>query len=269
MKRRISILAVIVLAATMIMSSFSVVFAQNDYLKVQDLANIIDDTKEAEIEAYLESTCASKQFDVVIVTTNKTDIDLESSADDFYDKYGFGYGDNHDGCLLLITADSQGPKDYHISTTGYGITALTDYGIQYLGENLVSDFKNNNIGTALLNYSNNVFDLYDLAKAGTPYDAPPKTFNWVRSIIFSLIAGFLVALILAAGQKRQLKSVRLQRAASNYLREGSLNVKRHSDVYLYSTVTSVARPENNNNGGSSTHIGSSGTTHGGGGGSFR
>lgn len=269
MKRKISILAVIALAATMIMSSFRMAYAENNYLKVQDLANIIDDSKEAEIEAYLESTCAEKQFDVVIVTTSQTDINLEASADDYYDKYGFGYGDNHDGCLLLITADSQGPKDYHISTTGYGITALTDYGIQYLGNNLVSDFKSDNIGTALMNYSKSVFSLFDQAKAGTPYDVPPKTFNWPRSIIFSLIIGFLVAILLASGHKKQLKSVRLQRAAASYLREGSLNVKRHSDVYLYSTVTSVARPENNNSGGSSTHVGSSGTTHGGGGGSFR
>ncbi len=269
MKKKLSILAIVLLTATLLGASYSISFAENDYLKIEDFAEIIDDTKEAELEAYLESTCQEKQFDVVIVTTRETDIDLQSTADDFYDNYDFGYGSNHDGCLLLMTVDDEGPLDYHISTTGYGITALTDYGIDYLGSTLVSDFKSDGIEEALENYAENVFDLYDQAVAGEAYDEPEAQFNWGFEAVVALIIGFIIALFLARGHKKQLKSVRKRKEASNYLRPGSLKVARSQDIYMYSTVTSTRRVDSESSGGSSTHIGSSGTTHGGGGGSFR
>ncbi len=270
MRKRLHILAVALLVATMLGASYSIALAENDYLKIQDFAEILDQTEKEELENYLETTCQEKQFDIVIVTTRDTDIDLMSTADDLYDENDFGYGANKDGCLLLLTVDDEGPLDYYISTTGFGITALTDYGIDYLGSTLVDDFKANGLESALDSYARNVFGLYDQAIAGEPYDEPPAQFNWTSSIGMALILGLIIALVLAGGHKKQLKSVRLKRAASNYLRPGSMKVSRSSDVYMYSTVTSTMRAESESSGGgSSTHVGSSGTTHGGGGGSFR
>ena len=54
-------------------------------------------------------------------------------ADDLYDYCQYGYGPDMDGVLLLV---SVGDRKWHISTCGYGITAFTDAGIQYLGEQM-------------------------------------------------------------------------------------------------------------------------------------
>ena len=56
-----------------------------------------------------------------------------SYADDTYDYNGYGYGNNRDGLLLLISMED---RDWYISTTGYGITAFTDAGIQYIGNKI-------------------------------------------------------------------------------------------------------------------------------------
>ena len=68
----------------------------------------------------------------------------------------------------------------------------------------------------------------------------------------------------------KLKSVHMQAAAGNYVKDGSVDISEMRDLYLYSNITKRARPKNDNNsgGGSSTHISSSGETHGGGGGKF-
>lgn len=63
-------------------------------------------------------------MDVVVVTTNtlvkKT---VQEYADDIYDYGNFGYGQDKDGILLLISLGEE--NDCYISTCGYGITAFT------------------------------------------------------------------------------------------------------------------------------------------------
>ena len=65
------------------------------------------------------------------------------------------------------------------------------------------------------------------------------------------------------------RKFRFQAAASNYIKDNSLNINERRDLFLYNTVTRTAKPKNDDSGGgSSTHTSSSGTTHGGGGGKF-
>ncbi|MBQ7810328.1 MAG: hypothetical protein IJ346_05120 [Clostridia bacterium] len=85
-------------------------------------------------------------------------------------------------------------------------------------------------------------------------------------IVFSLVAGFVIALISVLVMKGKLKSVRRQPAAKDYLVPGSMNVTSSRDIFLYRNVTKRAKPKESS--GSSTHTSSSGRSHGGGGGSF-
>ena len=91
---------------------------------------------------------------------------------------------------------------------------------------------------------------------------------WVfpsRNIIISIAIGFVIALIVVSSMKQKLKTVELQRDATTYVKQGSMQVNVERDFFLYSTITRVAKPKNN---GSSTHTSSSGRSHGGGGGRF-
>ena len=93
---------------------------------------------------------------------------------------------------------------------------------------------------------------------------PDEKFNIFGSIIISLVVGAVIALIVTLIMKGQLKSVRYQSAASNYLKAGSMKVTLSREFFLYRNVSKIKKADNNS-GGSSTHVSSSGRSHGGGG----
>lgn len=78
----------------------------------------------------LEEISERQECEVAVVTVDslegKTSQDY---ADDFYDYNGYGYGKDDDGILLLISMED---RDYAITTYGFGITAFTDAGLQYV-----------------------------------------------------------------------------------------------------------------------------------------
>jgi len=59
------------------------------------------------------------------------------------------------------------------------------------------------------------------------------------------IVGLVIGLIVVFIMKGQLKSVRKQSAAANYVLEGSLQMHSSSDRYLYQNTTRVEIPQNN------------------------
>ncbi len=89
------------------------------------------------------------------------------------------------------------------------------------------------------------------------------------SLLISLAVGILVSLIVTGKMKGKLKTVRMQPAAEEYVRKGSMLVTESSDLFLYSHVDRRAKSKDDDSGGgSSTHTSSSGSSHGGGGGKF-
>ena len=88
-----------------------------------------------------------------------------------------------------------------------------------------------------------------------------------------LIAAFVIALIVALVLKGQMKSVRRQSGASSYVRDGSFQLTRVQDIYLYTTTHRRKIETNSGNrsgggGGSSTFRSSSGGSFGGRSGKF-
>ena len=184
-------------------------------------------------------------------------------ADDYYDYNGY----KNDGCLLLLCIDD---REWYISTKGYGITAFTDYGIDFIGEQLKPELKAKNYYGACDEFADLCDEFIKEAKKGTPYDTNHKrrdTFDYVFAVLISLGIGLAVAVITALSIKSKYKPVRLKAEANDYLVQGSLNVRNSYDNFLYTHVTRTRR-EKNNGGGSSTHTSSSGSSHGGGGGSW-
>lgn len=235
--------------------------------RLVDGADILTDSEEEMLLSKLDTVSEKLQFDIVIGTTYGLDgHSIRDAADDYYDYNGFGYGSNSDGCVLLV--DMQG-RDWWISTCGYGITALTDAGIEYIGEKFESDLTDGNYYDGFNTYIDLVEEFVVQAESGQPYDTsnlPKEKYNWFFGILFSLVLGFGIALIVVCVMKGKLKSVRRQPAAHDYLVEGSMNVTASRDMFLYRNVTRRAKPKESS--GSSTHSSSSGRSHGGGGGSF-
>ncbi len=57
--------------------------------------------------------------------------------------------------------------------------------------------------------------------------------------------GLLIGLVTVLVLRAQLKSVRMQAGAANYIRPDSMVVHVSNDIYLYSTVTKIPIPKDN------------------------
>ena len=246
----------------------SVAAAQLSGTRLVDDAQLLTNYQINEIRQQLDIISEKHQVDIIIVTQdsigNKTP---RQFADDYFDYNGYGYGSNRDGVLLLISMED---SDWYISTSGFGITAFTDAGIDYIGEQFTYDLSSGNYGGAFLTFADLCDEFITAARNGEPYDSdnlPKEPYDVVFSLVIAVIIGFVVALIATAIMKGQLNSIRSQIGAGNYVKTGSMNVTESRDMFLYRRVDRRLRPQNNGSG-SSTHRSSSGRSHGGGGGKF-
>lgn len=269
MKKHIfSVLFTLILCiATMITPAF----AKADMPRLVDNAGLLTDAEQSRLLAKLDEISEKQRADIVVVTADtldgKTPMDY---AEDFYDYNGYGYGEEYDGVLLLVSIED---RDWWISTCGYGMTAITDDGINYISDKFLPYMKDGNYAKAFSTYAKLCDDFFSQAKNGQPYDGehmPKEPFNFGLWLLVAVGIGIGIALGTTGSMKKKLKSVKLQSAAGNYVKANSMNITESRDIFLYNTVTRTEKPKsgNSSSGGSSTHCSSSGQTHGGGGGKF-
>lgn len=240
----------------------------SDGSRLVDAADLLTDSEEAQILAKLDEISERQQFDIVIVTADTIDGKSPTAyADDFYDYNGYGYGANNDGCLLLVSMED---RDWWISTTGYGITALTDAGIDYIGEQFVSYLSDADYVNGFEKFADLVDEFVTQAKTGEPYDVgnlPKSAKDTAIGVLVAIGIALVIALIAVFKVKSNYKPVKFKSSASDYLVNGSFMLTGQYDNFVTSSVTQT-KIESSSSGGSSTHSGSSGTSHGGGGGKF-
>ena len=96
-----------------------------------DEAGLLTEEESSALLNKLEDISRRYENEVGIVTVNSLEgKTAEAYADDYYDYNGYGYGENDDGLLLLI---SMGEREWAISTYGYShTTAFTDAGLEYI-----------------------------------------------------------------------------------------------------------------------------------------
>lgn len=230
--------------------------------RLADEAELLSGTEYAAVEQRLDEISAQYGLDVVIVTTDTTGGRTPMEyADDYFDYHDYA----SDGVLLLVSMEE---GNWWISTTGYGITAFTDAGIEYIGEKVVPYLSDGEYAQAFTLFADLCDQFLSQAETGDPFDThnlPKEPFKPVRSAVIALVIGLAAAFFTTGFMKRKLKSVAQKTQANDYVTPGSLQITRSRDFYLY---THLDRREKAQSGGSSTHTSSSGTTHGGGGGKF-
>lgn len=245
---------------------FIPVFASEPEL-LNDGISCLSQSEAKQVSQRLEEVSNKLDFDVVIVTTdNLQGKSISAFADDYFDYGGYGRGANKDGCVLVVYYDGSSTQRW-ISTSGYGITALTDYGIQYIGTRTATLMDNGEFVSAFLDYADLCDELVVQARAGHPLDnqsSSRKEGNLLLKIIIAVIIGLIAGFIAITIIKSKYKPVKFKANARDYLVNGSLQLTASYDNFRTSTVSRTAI-NNNSSGGSSTHTSSSGRTHGGGG----
>ena len=231
--------------------------------RLTDDAGLLTSVEFAALEEKLDEISQRQGVDIVIVTVDSTQgADPQDFADDWFDYNDYA----EDGILLLVSMEE---SDWHVSTTGYGITVVTDAGLEYMSDKFVPLLSDGEYDEAFHTFADLCDEFITQANTGDPYDShnlPKEPFNVVINLIICLLIGLVVALIATGSMKRELKSVRKQQRADAYVTPGSLQLTNSRDLFLYDQVTRTERPKSTS--GSSTHTSSSGTSHGGGGGKF-
>ncbi len=239
--------------------------------RLVDEAELLSKSEAEKLLATLDEISERRQLDIVVVTNNSLgEKNVTQYADDFFDYNGYGFGENHDGILLLLSMDT---REWAISTCGSGIDIFTDRGQEYMTDEFLPYISDGEYYDGFNRFAELCDEFAgEYADSGKAYDygnMPKQPFGWVKAIIGSLPIGLVAGLIVALVLCSQLNSVKPQNLADEYAKKGSLKLTEKNDLYLYHTITRTARPKDTDSssggssGGSSSHSSSSGSSHGG------
>lgn len=219
---------------------------------VEDYADVLTDTEEAELLSKLEALGAANDIEVGVVTVDSYEgKDPQAFADDFYDYNGYGYGENDDGFIVVFnTGEGDGNRNLAISTHGKGIDLLTDMEIDVIIEMMITPIKNGDFAGAFDNFVSECESAIDESIS-------------ILAIPLAIAIGFGLAFLIVKIQASKLKTVVQKADAADYV--GNVVLTYQNDQFMYRNVTSSPKAKSDS---SSTHTSSSGRTHGGGGRSF-
>ena len=261
MKKLLSISIVFLLILSLMIPAFA-----SSKPLVVDNAELLSAQEEARITQRLQQASDKYNMDFVLVSTKTLDgKSIEAYADDYFDNNGYGIGRKGDrsGVLLLVYDDGTNQTRRHISTSGDGIKAFTDYGIQEAGKKLAALMDDGKWYEAGILFADICEKYAQAAEDGNPIDKP-KEKKVALSIIVIIAAALVCAFLAVSVVKGKCKPVRFKSNATDYLVGGSLNVTGAYDNFRTTSVTRTPIQSNSSRGGSSTHTSSSGRTHGGG-----
>ena len=224
---------------------------------IYDEADLLTDSEEAALEQKLQQISHACDAQLVVCTIASMDGgDIDSFVDYLYDSMGFGYGENHDGVLLLVCMD---PREFRILSNGYAGVAIGTDEIDLLSGNIKPYLSDGQYATAFDTFADRCETDLDGYLNGYP-------FNFGENLLISLVIGFVVGLIVVLILKGQLKTVRKQNQANVYVRANSMQVDVRQDIFLYRNITRTRKQKDTSSGSSGSSSG--GTARSKGGGSF-
>ena len=179
--------------------------------------------------------------------------DVFEAGMNLYERWELGYGQERNGLLLIL---SMAERDYALVTYG-SVThrAFTDYGQDYLCEQFLDNFRNDDWAGGFQDYLNTGAWLLEQAKNGTPYDVDtaPKGFNPLI-IVIPLVLALAVCLVLTG----QMKTAKRKTEAGDYMVPNGVEMRIVQDMFTHRTVTRQVIQNENKGGGGGTTVNSRG-----------
>lgn len=236
------------------------VSAASELSRVEDYADLLTPYEEEYLREVLDEKSEELQFDIVVLTTNSTGgKSSQAYADDFYDYNGYGMGENYDGVLLLVNMEY---REWYISTTGYGMEAISNAEVQEIGDEVASYLSYGDYGQAFQEFGELVQREVEKERDSEVVD----TGEVILRLVIALVIGMGLAFIPVTVMKKQLNNVKAKVEAGDYVKRDQIAITEQRDLFLYRNISRRMRPKSNSSSGG--HRGSSGRSHGGGGGRF-
>lgn len=247
----------LLLAACFTVTAFA---TQSDY--VIDEAGLFTDAQRQALEQRAAAISAEYDFGVYIVTledfrdyTNSSNI--EKFAVRYYDDHDFGFGDDHAGTMLML---SMAERDYCLDfNSKRADTIFTEAGRDWMENRFLLHFRGNDFYSGFNEYLNTCEEYLEAARNGEPVGQgmPSSADEEKLSPAIALIPGAIAALLVGIFTCAPMHSAGTKRDADQYVVQGSLNLRRRSDMFLHRSVS--RRPRQTQSSGGSGH--SSGSHH--------
>lgn len=257
MKKITSLLIILLLAASLTVTAF----AAGGSPKIIDNANVLSSAEEAMLETQALALVNKYDMDVVILIEDSIGYqNVTDYADDYFDYNGYGVGSKHSGVLFLLDMDE---REWAISTCGNTIDALTDYGQEQIMDKVLDYLGNDEYYDGFCAYLELLDEYFEAYEKGEPIDQQRDLFDIIFDLFVALGIGAVAGGITITIMKAGMKTVRPQRGAQSYVKDGSFKLTKQRDMFLYSNTSRTRKQSSSSGGGSSTHRSSSGRSHGG------
>ncbi len=161
------------------------------------------------------------------------------AATHFFQEHDLGYGEGHDGVLLLLSMQA---RDYAYIVTGEKASSVFDEDTQIDIESyFLDEFA-----------EDQWFEGFEVYLQQTEFEIQYGWMSNLFALIIIVLISFSIALLAGFTHKSKLKSVKLNRSAMDYIKHDSSNVQVKEDVFTHTTETRVKiSKEGNSRGGSS------------------
>ena len=237
-KRLISLAAILALLAVLWVPVLAAE-PQLDY--VTDAALLLTDEEWLALEERAEEISRQYQCGVYIVTlddfTRYVDTDsVYEAAKAIYVGYDLGLGEEQSGVLLLL---SMAERDYALISSGWGNTALTDYGKDRLSEAFLDNFGDDDWYGGFTDYLERCAGMMRSAEAGTPMDVGTSPRIWLVGMLISIGLGCMAAYLICLLLENQMKSVGRKQEANTYLQTDRIDITAREDHFINVTQTRV------------------------------
>lgn len=254
-------------------------FADGDMEYAVDSAEVLTTEELETLKSKLSQISDENNIDVGVVTVDSLDgKTAQEFANDLFEQNKFGKGENKDGILLLVATED---REWAMSTHGSAKEAFNEEGLDYLSGEFIQCLADSDYYSAFENFANNAKELSTMYVAGEPYGVEEyidggnytvdenivddkKGINNEVWIPLSIVIGCVISLIIMLMYKSQLKSVKSESRADDYLID--MKLIKSQDIFLYRTVTRTMRPKNEDHGNNFSSSG--GSDYGGSSGSF-
>ena len=193
-----------------------------------DGADLLTAAEERSLIERLDSVSEAYKVDIIIVTVKTVgNYTSDQYIEMIYDENNFGYGENRDGVLLLITMRE---REYRILSNGFGATAISLDDIDFIGDYISYELSEG--------YYADAFHLFiDECEYEINGEINGFPFEFGINLCISLVIGLIVALIVTGIMRSKLKSVGMQLAATEYVKKGSMHLTMSNDLFLYRTIS--------------------------------
>ncbi len=246
---------------------------------VVDNAGLFKDQEIQQMEAIIADIRDTYQMDAVVLTSRSVYGDTQDYADLYYERHGYGLGEDDAGLLYLIDMSHRVPC---ISTSGVMIDYITDRRLNNLFDSSYDDLKAGSYGKAALTVLERLRDFLRQGRQEGSFRYDAETGRRLTGLynaltVNEMLLGAAVAVAVAAVMYMTILR-RYNLKGGKYRFSSDVDSRRDlkvdDEVFLREDVVRVRNPDPSDGGGkggggggglgSSVHTSSSGGTHGGG-----